>query len=709
MHKNFGSYDTLTDFSTKSVLDTMSTKVFDDATMRDAVGDDVFQRFKNSLKTGAPTEKADQDILASSMFEWAKRNGAIGYAHWFFPMRGGGGATGGTLGALKQDAFVDLDWSSKECVKPFQATFPTDRLFVGETDGSSFPNGGLRCTHRAAAFTTWDRSSPVVIVDKIMRIPCAFITHEGCAIDEKTPLLRSTDAVNREAKRLLKNIKLGDGVEAVHSYLGWEQEFFVITAENYLARPDLVHCGRTLFGAQPCRGQQGDLNYFGAIPERVEKLLHIIQENMLQMGCPMSVAHNEVAPGQHEMSPIYCVANASADYNVLFMEIANREAAKLGLAVLFHEKPFAGINGSGKHANWSIGTDTGLNFFHPGKTDAEHELYVTGVACLAAGLLDHNELMRCAVACAGNDHRLGAQEAPPAIMSLYPGPGFEAHMDTIIAGGSMLGYTAEKSAKDSKSRACMPAIANAEDRNRTAPFPWCGNRFEFRAVGSSQNCDFPIATCNTIMASGMAKLSLLLEAGSSQRDAVAQLFKEARNVIFTGNGYGEEWPVEAAKRGLPNLKNTVESVPEMHSAKAKALFTSMGVLSEEECDARAEVAYENYNTCLSIEMETFLTMVDTGILPACAKDLATYAAAPMLAGKRVELYTSIKTETDVLRALKVAMPEGLEAEAAYLCNTIKPQMEAVRLLVDEAEGLIEKCLYPYPTYDEMVYSHHSKY
>jgi len=393
---------------------------------------------------------------------------------------------------------------------------------------------------------------------------------------------------------------------------------------------------------------------------------------------------------------------------VLFMEIASREAEKLGLAVLYHEKPFKGINGSGKHANWSIGTDTGLNFFHPGKAEDAAKLFVTGVACLAAGLCDHNELVRCAVAHAGNDHRLGAQEAPPAIMSLYPGTGFEAHVDSIIEGGGLLGYEALKGSADTKSRAASPAETNAEDRNRTAPFPWCGNRFEFRAVGSSQNCSFPITICNTIMASGMAKLSQALEGGVTHRDAVATMLKEARHVIFTGNGYSAEWPVEAEKRGLPNLKNTPMAIAELNTTKAKACFQAMGVFSEEECDARAEVMLEHYNTCVSIEVETFINMVQTGILPACAKDLALYAAAPALGGCRAELYQSIATGLDKLKQVKTRKPEAsLHEEATALCNEVLPQMAAVRELVDEAEGYIEKSLYPYPTYEAMVYSHHS--
>jgi glutamine synthetase len=666
----------------------------------------VYKRFKESLVTGAATSEEDMKAIAKAMFSWARSKGAVSFAHWFFPMRGGGGAMGGVCGAFKMDTFIDLQWSSKEASKPFEEILPYERLFFGETDGSSFPNGGLRATHTAAAFTTWDRSSPCFVMDKVLRIPCSFITHLGACIDDKTPLLRSNDAVNKEGLRLLKAIGIATDAKQIHSFLGWEQEFFVISAKHYNNRPDLVNCGRTLIGCLPSRNQQMDLNYFATVPEKVNDLLFKVQAKMLQLGVPMAVAHNEVAPAQHEMSPIYCQATFSSDNNVLFMEVAQKEAAKLGLTVLYHEKPFAGINGSGKHNNWSIGTDTGYNFFYPGKTDDARKIYVTGIACLAYGLMQHNELVRCCVAHAGNDHRLGAQEAPPAIISLYPGTGFEAHVDKIIAGGDLLGYKAEKGSAKPACNAAMDAPCGVEDRNRTAPFPFCGNRFEFRAVGSSQNCSFPIAIVNTIMASGMAALASRIEGGKSHRDAVAELFKENRNVIFTGNGYSAEWPAEAVKRGLPNLTTTPLAVASFNADKNKKLLSDMKIFTEQETDARQEVMYENYNTCLNVEVSTLISMVETGILPACAKDLSTYAAAPSLAGDRKATYDAIVSETKKLKDIFSKVPHDLAKEAEYLCNTVKPQMSKLREVVDKAEGLMEKGLYPYPTYEEIIYSHH---
>jgi len=518
-------------------------------------------------------------------------------------------------------------------------------------------------------------------------------------------LLRSGDAVNREGLRMLKAMKAEPGAKAIVSYLGWEQEFFVVSAERYRNRPDLVNCGRTLLGRLPERNQQADLNYFNTPSTKVKELLTIIQAKMLTLGCAMIVKHNEVAPGQHEMSPIFSTATHSSDSNALFMQISAEEAMKMDLAVLFHEKPFAGINGNGKHCNWSIGTDSGVNFFYPGKTDKALELYVTAVACLTYGLKHHSDLVRCAVAHAGNDHRLGAQEAPPAIISLYPGQSFEAHIDNIIKGGPLTGYDSSKKTANPGSRNTMEVPTGVEDRNRTAPFPFCGNRFEFRAVGGSQNCAMPVSICNTLMASGMAHMSSLLEGGKSLRDAVAQVYKENREIIFTGNGYSAEWPIEAEKRGLKNLRTTPEAAKVFNSDKAKAVFKKMGIFEPSEVDARAELMYESYNTILGIEAKTLVRMVETGIIPACAKDLATYKEAPFLAGDRPAVYKSIKVETDKLRDSLAKVPSDHEAEAHYYCNTVKPQMETLRSFVDEAEGLMQAGLYPYPTYEDLVYGH----
>jgi len=684
-----------------------SSMIFNQKVMAARLPAEVFANFKENLVTGKPTREAEQKIIADALFTWAREMGAIDFAHWFFPKRGGSGAVGGMLGAMKMDTLIDIDWSSGAAIKPFKACLPHERLFQGETDGSSFPNGGLRVTHQAAAFTSWDRSSPPFIWDKVLRIPCCFVTHYGNCIDDKTPLLRSCDAVKVQGLRLLKAMGLFADAKAIHSYLGWEQEFFVVPAELYKLRPDLVNTGRALFGRPPARNQQADLNYFAPVPLKVQELLDKVQAECLKVGCPMAVKHNEVAPGQHEMSPIFCVANVSADSNVLFMEMCNREASKLGLQVLFHEKPFAGINGNGKHANWSVGTDTGVNFFYPGKTDDARALFTTANACLAYGLNKYNELVRCSVATAGNDHRLGAQEAPPAIISLYPGTGFEAHVESVIGGGELSAFAAKKELKDLKCTASCPVEANVEDRNRTAPFPFCGNRYEFRACGSSQNCALPIMACNTVMAAGMAHVSGLIEGGMTRRNAVAQVFKENKQVIFTGNGYSAEWPIEAEMRGLPNLNTTPKAIAAWSSDKNKKILETMGVYTHEETESCGEIMYENYITTLAVEAQTMYEMVDTGIVPACAKDLAKYSGFPKLAGERPKLYDAIVDENEKLKAVAKTAEEKHGADAAnYFADVVRPQMAALRELVDKAEGLMETALYPFPTYSQLLYTHH---
>jgi len=693
------------------MLDKAQTKVFNEGVMAKVCGKEVAATFKDAVLTGKDLSPDVKKKIADGVFKWARANGATSFAHWFFPRRMGGGAIGGTKSGLKEDTFVDLVWNSDAAIKPFEQAFPVDRLFSSETDGSSFPNGGLRETHSAAAFTSWDRSSPIVILDNVMRIPSCFVSHYGKCLDLKTPLLRSSDAASREGLRLIKNMNLkgekASRAKAVVSYLGWEQEFFVISAEAFKKRPDLVNSGRTLFGNLPTRHQNGDQQYFSPMPPSVSDLLNAAEAKMIELGVPMAVKHNEVAPGQHEMSPIFSSASASSDSNILFEEVLRKEAAKRGLAALFHEKPFAGINGNGKHNNWSVCTDSGLCFFYPGKTDEERIAFVTGVTALAYGLKTYNELVRVSAAHAGNDHRLGAQEAPPAIIAMNPGKGFENHVENIINGGDLLGYESNKQKASPGTNAAEAVDTNVEDRDRTSPVPFCGNRFEFRAVGSSQNPALPTAILNTVWAAGAAHISEQLEAGTSLRDAVANTLAESRSVIFTGNSYSAEWPVEAEKRGLPNLDTTPLAIDAFTEAKNQEILAAMNVLSPDESAAMAETMYENYVTTLSIEIETMLLMVATGFMPACAKDLKLYERLPpSIVGPREKLYSKVSAEAQKLKEIQAAMPEGLKEEAAYLATVAKPQMEALREAVDAAELVMDKSLYPYPTYENLLYAHH---
>lgn len=690
----------------EDILQRASSAVFNDETMAKLLPPDVHQRFKRSIVTREPLPAEDKAAVAHTIFQWARDLGAIDSAHWFFPSRGGGGAVGGTLGALKVDTLIDLVWSSQEASKPFRAGLPPSRLFQGETDGASFPNGGMQETHMSNAVTAWDRSSPPFVLDQVLRIPCSFVTQLGLTLDEKTPLLRSEEAVRRQGMRLLKAVGLDGGVDHIYSCLGWEQEFYVVPADLFLRRPDLVNCGRTLFGKSPSRNQQAGLNYFGPVPRRVDQLLRRVRDEMLCIGCPMLVRHNEYGPGQHEMSPIYSASSPAADSNVIFMEICQREASNLGLAVLFHEKPFRGIDGSGKHCNWSLGTNTGLAFFHAGKTEAELRLFLASVACVVHGLAQYNELVRGTTATAGNDLRLGATEgAPPPIVSLYLGHNLEAHIDRIIEHGDLESYPTPKDCQGIDDKE-----ASAEFRNRSLPFTFQGNRFEFRMVGSSQNCALPVAICNTICAAGMAHLAGLVDSGASLRDAVAETLKGSRHVIFSGDGASPEWHEEANKRGLPVLDSAEKAIAAWTMEKNVKLLDSMGVLTRRESEARAHFLYENLAVELTVEAETLIHMLDTGIIPACARDLSLYKDFPPAHELREDLYRRIFAEGQQLKRIFARLDE-MEAEAweersQHLCSEVRPQMEKVRQLAEQAEGLIDASIYPYPSLESLLYSHH---
>jgi len=481
------------------------------------------------------------------------------------------------------------------------------------------------------------------------------------------------------------------------SYLGWEQEFFVISKAAYLARPDLRACGRTLIGAPPACGQEMDMNYFAAMPPVIKACMNEVHEELLKIGCPLNVHHNEVAPAQYEISPFFTIASLSADMNEIAMQVCCDVAAKHDLVFLFHEKPFAGMNGSGKHNNWSVGTDTNLNFFCPGLTEKSSELFAAATACLAYALNQHNTVLRGAVAHAGNDHRLGAQEAPPAILSLDPGPVLEEKMRAIIDGGALAGFEATTETLPRPAANLNPIRKPVTDRNRTAPFPFCGNRWEFRAVGSSQNCAFPMAMLNTCFADGMRALSDLLEgncgmaAGRTQtngpshssegrrggvglRDACALMFEENQRVVFTGDTYSAAWRDEAKRRGLPNLSNSVEAAAAFGSAQNKALLARMGVLSEAEVDARVACLFENYTSVVAIEAATLVGMVRQGVEAAMAQDLNVYGAHPRAHARRASVYNAVSEQATVLEELLQKgppPPPAAAASSASACGAVK--------------------------------------
>jgi len=586
---------------------------------------------------------------------------------------------------------------------------------MGETDGSSYPNGGLRGTHFAGAWTAWDRTSPPYVWRDTLYVPAVLITQDGDAIDEKTPQLRSMDAINREGIRLLRLLGDNDSTQVV-SNNGAEQEFFLIDRDLYIKRPDLMATGRTVVGAAPPKGQEESMNYFGTINPRVKQCLLEFHAEMWSLGCSNVVMHNEVAPSQHEWSPVFALTNVSADLNLLAMDVLNQIALKHGLVLLLHEKPFAGINGSGKHCNWGLNTDTGRNLFVPGKTDLDQQLFIAFTTALAFAVKQHADLLRVGIAHAGNDHRLGAQEAPPAILTMGSGKILEEHLLKIIAGGPLEGYGDNSTPLSASCSAVAPFQARFEDRNRTAPIPYCGNRWEFRAVGSAQNVNFPLTMLNTAVADGMAAISKQIEGGKSPRDAVADILKDSIAAIFNGNGYDPAFHIEAVeKRGLANHKNGVDATDLLTNEKNIRVLSEHKVFNERETKARQDVMFEAYANILTIEANVMVEMMETGIIPACARDLQQYSASPKLAGNRLELYERLAVETQNLRKVVDDMGSGdghgmddARASAFYCNRKVKEQMAVVRKLHDEIEGKISSDLYPFPKYHELLYVHHSE-
>jgi len=692
-------------------LQAVSTKQFNDHTLRRSVPIDTYIALKESIDGNVELSDKHKDVVARAMGDWAVENGAAQYSHVFYPMRAAGvGVLGGSSG-LKHDAFLNLDFKSKDAVKPIETgVFNGEMLFKGETDGSSFPNGGLRSTHEAGAWTSWDRTSPPCVVGDTLIIPTILISQNGQALDEKLPLLRSMDAVNREAVRLLRHLG-DDETKKVMANVGPEQEFFVIDRTLYLQRPDLMACGRTVLGAPPAKGQEECLNYFSQIQPRIKAFFVEFHEACWELGISNAVMHNEVAPAQCEVSHIFTLTNVAADWNILMMDLMSNISIKHGLVVLLHEKPFAHINGSGKHNNWGLFTDKGDVLFTPGKTSVEEERFMAFTSCLTSAVRKHGDVLRAGVASASNDHRLGAQEAPPAIISIYIGQSMEDHIDKIIEGGPLAGYTNKSKFISTGCSQVVDIEGRFEDRNRTAPLPFCGNRFEFRAVGSGQNIAWPLTCLNTTMAEALSELSAKIEGGLSVRDAVGETFKYGRDVLFQGDNYSDEWKTEALeKRKLPNLPNTVVATKTLVSEKNQKLFSDMKVYDNEELQSRQNCMYDAYNQIVEIEANVMTQMMDTGIIPAMAADLQKYEGpiAKTLLGNRDKVYVAAAVKTWDLKEI-VKQGAGKEGEelAFHLVQNVIPAMNKCREAHDAAEMLISKELYPFPTYQALLFDHQS--
>ncbi len=694
--------------------------VFSERVMRERLPKDVFRVLQSTMRKGDLINSSIADTVANAMKDWAMERGATHYTHWFQPL------TGAT--AEKHDSFVSPDGSGGALTE-----FSGSALVRGEPDASSFPSGGIRATFEARGYTAWDVTSPVFLVRSgssvTLCIPTAFISYTGEALDKKTPLLRSIDAVSEQALRLLKFFGTDSGVSRVNTTCGAEQEYFLIDRRYYLGRQDLLLCGRTVYGAKAPKDQQLEDHYFGSIPERVHQFMASCEAELYSLGVPVKTRHNEVSPGQFEIAPVFENANVAADHQQLVMQVLRNHAPKFGMQCLMHEKPFAGINGSGKHNNWSMATDTGVNLLDP---QDETHTNMQFLACLCAVIraVDlHADILRASIASANNDHRLGANEAPPAIISIFLGDMLQDIVDQVEKGAP--NSTMKSAQLDLGARAFPQIPQHTSDRNRTSPFAFTGNKFEFRAVGSSASIAWPNTVLNTMVAESLDAITTQLEkaVGKDRTDAkvraavksvLKDVIKEHKRVIFNGDNYDISWHKEAEKRGLPNFRNTVDALPSLVTKKAVALFKKYGVLSEVELEARYHTFLEQYAKQISIEARTMTSMARTQIMPAAVKHQANVAGAVHatqsagvdcddLRGELegfVDLVTRFHKKTVELDAAierhNAHAGEPLE-HAKGLRDAVLPLMSDLRELADELETIVADDLWPLPTYREMLF------
>jgi glutamine synthetase len=679
-----------------------ASNVFSLSAMKAKLPKDVFKSLKRTIDKGEPLNPAVADVVASAMREWAMGKGATHYAHLFFPLTG--------AMAEKHDSFISPDGEGG-AISEFQGKL----LVQGEPDASSFPNGGIRQTSEARGYTAWDVTSPAFVIDSTLYIPTAFVSWTGEALDKKTPLLRSQQALNRQATRILKLFG-HETIAPVVAYAGPEQEYFLVDRRFFMARPDLLNSGRTLFGAKPPRGQEFEDLYFGAIPERVIAYMVELERELLKLGIPAKTRHNEVAPGQFEIAPVFESANMAPDHQQVSMMMMRKLAIRHGFECLTHEKPFAGVNGSGKHVNFSFGNSTQGNMLDPGDTPHENAQFLVFTAGVIRAVHKHGGLLRAAIASAQNDHRLGANEAPPAIISVFLGEQLADVFEQLKAGG----------AKSSKAKGVMeigvdtlPKLPkDAGDRNRTSPFAFTGNRFEFRAVGGGQSIAGPLIALQTAIAESLDYIAGKLEAsvgsGKTLNASIQTLLTELANenaaVVFNGNGYSEEWHREAEKRGLPNLKTTVDALPQLNTPEVVKLFDKYGVLTPRELRSRYEIYLETYVKTVLVEAKLVVKMGKTTILPAAIRYQAELSAAAALSGPAKKIWGEVSSYADKLdsgiAALEKALSHeasGVEAEAKHLKDDVLPLMLSVRGAADSLESLIADDLWPLPTYQEMLF------
>ena len=682
--------------------------VFNEKVMKERLPKDTYKALKKCKDEGIPLDMSVATVVANAMKDWALEKGATHYTHWFQPMTG--------VTAEKHDSFISptdgggaiMEFSGKELVR-------------GEPDASSFPSGGLRATFEARGYTAWDPTTYAFIKDGSLYIPTVFFSYGGEALDKKTPLLRSMDELSKQALRVLR--LFGDTTtKKVIATVGPEQEYFLIDKKMYDQREDLIMTGRTLFGAKPPKGQEMDDHYFGALKPRVSNYMKDLDEELWKLGILAKTKHNEVAPAQHELAPIFGDANTAADHNQLTLEIMKNVAAKHGLVCLLHEKPFAGVNGSGKHDNWAISTDTGKNLLDPGKTPRDNAQFLLFLVAIIKGVDDYQEMLRCTVASAGNDHRLGANEAPPAVVSVFLGSELNAVLESIEKG------TVYKGQQESSLEVGVDALPHipqdTTDRNRTSPFAFTGNKFEFRMLGSEQSISGPNIALNTIVAEELCQFADKLEKSKNfNKDLQAllqQTLKEHKRIIFNGNGYDDSWIGEAEARGLANLKNTPEAMRAYISKKNIKLFTKHNIYTETEMKARYEIHLESYSKIINIEAQTAVDMVKRDILPAVSA--YTDALSSSILGKRAvskdipciadtELLKKLSSLSDGLygkcadleKAL-IKVPEDTQKAALYYHDKVFALMQEMRAITDEMETMTASEYWPYPTYGEMLFN-----
>ena len=691
-----------------TVTEIFGSMVFNDHVMKERLPKETYKAMQKTIRDGRRLDINVATVVANAMKDWAIEKGATHFTHWFQPMTG--------VTAEKHDSFISPAGDGRVIME-----FSGKELVRGEPDASSFPSGGLRATFEARGYTAWDPTSYAFIKDKTLYIPTAFCSYGGEALDKKTPLLRSMEAISRQAVRVLRLFGNED-VTSVKTTVGSEQEYFLIEKELFDRRPDLVYTGRTLFGAKPPKGQELDDHYFGSIKPKVAEYMADLDEELWKLGIYSKTEHNEVAPAQHELAPIFSTTNIATDHNQLTMEVMQKVAKRHGLACLIHEKPFAGVNGSGKHNNWSISTNTGVNLLEPGDTPHENAQFLLFLVAVIKAVDDYQELLRVSVATAGNDHRLGANEAPPAVVSMFVGEELEGILEAIEKDEPY--DTKEKDVMKVGVHVLPRFAKDTTDRNRTSPFAFTGNKFEFRMPGSALSISGPNVVLNTAVAEELRQFADELEEAADFNSALHELIKktirEHKRIIFNGNGYDDEWLEEAARRGLANLKTTPDALPAFISEKSVSLFQTHKVFTKEEIEARYEILLENYCKVLSIEANTMLDMARREILPAASEYSSSLASAAVTkktmnpaAAVGYEEKTSLRISdltSDMLTKAEELEDELMKAkscgdtteEAVYFKDHVLPAMNALRIDGDALETVTSREYWPYPTYGEML-------